>query len=109
MSASTNHPIPDDEHSPFVVKVYRSDQSFKFFPIHKVRGSSNSLPVEHSAHSLSGYHSKRTSHAGYHGVRYRRFEQVNVVRNSIDNLFDLSENERYPNLLLIFAALRLLA
>jgi hypothetical protein len=27
----------DEDHSAFVVKVYRSDQSFKYFPVHKVR------------------------------------------------------------------------
>ncbi|CAF3665477.1 unnamed protein product [Rotaria socialis] len=35
MSSSTNAPINDDNYSPFVIKVYRSDQSFKYFPLHK--------------------------------------------------------------------------
>lgn len=35
LSSSTNLPINDDDHSAFVVKVYRSDQSFKYFPVHK--------------------------------------------------------------------------
>ncbi len=36
MSSSTNSQINDEDHSAFVVKVYRSDQSFKYFPVHKV-------------------------------------------------------------------------
>ncbi|CAF2173500.1 unnamed protein product [Rotaria magnacalcarata] len=35
MSSSTNAPINDENYSPFVIKVYRSDQSFKYFPLHK--------------------------------------------------------------------------
>jgi len=35
MSASTNLPFQEEDNSPFVVKVYRSDQSFKYFPVHK--------------------------------------------------------------------------
>ncbi|CAF1113865.1 unnamed protein product [Rotaria sordida] len=30
-----NFPIIDEDHSAFVLKVYRSDQSFKYFPVHK--------------------------------------------------------------------------
>jgi hypothetical protein len=37
MSSSTTFPINDEDHSAFVVKVYRSDQSFKYFPVHKVK------------------------------------------------------------------------
>ena len=37
MSSSTNSPIIEEDHSAFVVKVYRSDQSFKYFPVHKVK------------------------------------------------------------------------
>lgn len=32
-----NGPLHDEEDSAFVVKVYRSDQSYKYFPVHKVR------------------------------------------------------------------------
>ncbi|UJR30938.1 hypothetical protein I4U23_018450 [Adineta vaga] len=35
MSSSTNLSGNDEDHSAFVVKVYRSDQSFKYFPVHK--------------------------------------------------------------------------
>ncbi|CAF2499591.1 unnamed protein product [Rotaria sp. Silwood2] len=35
MSLSTNSPINDDDHSAFVLKVFRSDQSYKFLPVHK--------------------------------------------------------------------------
>jgi Rap guanine nucleotide exchange factor 2 len=34
-SSSTNAASNEDDHSAFVVKVYRSDQTFKYFPIHK--------------------------------------------------------------------------
>jgi hypothetical protein len=37
ISSSTNLAMNDEDHSAFVVKVYRSDQSFKYFPVHKVR------------------------------------------------------------------------
>ena len=32
-SSSNNTPLNDEDHSTFVVKVYRSDQSFKYFPV----------------------------------------------------------------------------
>jgi len=35
LSSTTNLAINDEDHSAFVVKVYRSDQSFKYFPVHK--------------------------------------------------------------------------
>ena len=37
MSSSTNSHMNDEEHSAFVLKVYRSDQSFKYFPVFKVK------------------------------------------------------------------------
>jgi hypothetical protein len=38
MTSSTfSGPIHDEDNSTFVVKVYRSDQSFKYFPVLKVR------------------------------------------------------------------------
>lgn len=36
MTSSTNLPMQEEDHSAFVLKVYRSDQTFKFFPVHKV-------------------------------------------------------------------------
>ncbi|CAF3430089.1 unnamed protein product [Rotaria sp. Silwood1] len=35
MSSSTNIPNNDEDHSAFVLKVFRSDQSYKFLPVHK--------------------------------------------------------------------------
>jgi hypothetical protein len=32
-SITSNRPITDEDNSAFVVKVYRSDQSFKYFPV----------------------------------------------------------------------------
>lgn len=35
ISASINNQYQDDDQLAFVVKVYRSDQTFKYFPVHK--------------------------------------------------------------------------
>ncbi|CAF4037490.1 unnamed protein product, partial [Rotaria sp. Silwood2] len=74
MSLSTNSPINDDDHSAFVLKVFRSDQSYKFLPVHKETTAKqvvmlaitefgivdpSSFSIEYNPHHFSSYTSSR--------------------------------------------------
>jgi hypothetical protein len=65
-SSSTTFPMQDEDHTAFVVKVYRSDQSFKYFPVHKVerRAHRERHPCRFSR--SSGYHGQAIGDVGDH-------------------------------------------
>ena len=76
-SSIVNVSNQSEEETAFVVKVFRSDQTFKYFPVHKVK-----LNGERKNESdflmlfCSGNDVETISDAGDHRIRYYRAEQV---------------------------------
>ena len=65
ITSSSSVPGNEEDHSTFVVKVYRSDQSFKYFPVHKVNHHHHYFSTfTENVRSSLGHNSKATCYVG---------------------------------------------
>ena len=99
-SSIVNVSNQSEEETAFVVKVYRSDQTFKYFPVHKVT-QDRTINVEFIGF-CSGNDVETISDAGDHRIRYYRAEQVrlNDVERNVKIQHDTREHPFLVSLLM---------